>query len=398
MPASNPRTVRLTALPVLLLASVAAAACGAPGPTLPSPAACAAPHPTVATTHAATGTTSVDRWRTLAPAPAGVTTLGMTASAWTGREFLVTTVGKAGIHTAAYDPARCAWRTMPTPAPGTAPALTQQAIWDGTEILQFGIVNAALDPDSGTWRPLAPPPLRGLATTVWTGRQVLMWVGDAGYYEEPDNPPDGDGDGSQNVGAAYDPTHDTWRRLPAAPAGTSGAATVWTGTELLVIGDRGAAYNPSTRSWRRLPAIDTSGASVTWTGSVVLVAGGMDRHSNALATTEAYDPATNRVRDVAPMPSGRYQHAAVWDGNRLLVFGGVTTPAGTATDDFADAGPGLAYDPRHDTWTPLPAAPIPGRTGAIAVWTGSQAIVWGGFTVAADQRWLADGAALVPGA
>ncbi|HKD97564.1 MAG TPA: hypothetical protein VKB69_08160 [Micromonosporaceae bacterium] len=382
--------------PVLLLASVTAVACASPGRTDAPTAACAASHPTVATTGAATGNTSTDRWHTLAPAPASLTTFGMTTSAWTGRELLVTTLGKAGFHTAAYDPARCAWRTMPMPAPGTEPGMTQQAIWDGTEMLQFGVVNAALNPDSGTWRPLAPPPLDGLSTAVWTGQQVLMWAGDSGYYEDFDNSPDGDEDGVENVGAAYDPTHNTWQRLPAAPAGTSGATTVWTGTELLVIGHRGAAYNPSTRSWRQLPAIDTSGASVTWTGSVVLVVGGTHSDSNALATAEAYDPATNKVRHIAPMPSGRSLQSAVWDGNRLLVFGGLTVPAENAMGDFTDAGPGLAYDPRHDAWTLLPAAPIPGRTGAIAVWTGSQAIVWGGFSATADENWLADGAAYIP--
>ena len=45
--------------------------------------------------------------------------------------------------------------------------------------------------------------------------------------------------------------------------------------------------------------------------------------SNFFATGAAYDPQRKRWRQLPPAPiSGRYQNAAVWTGEGLLVWGG----------------------------------------------------------------------------
>jgi hypothetical protein len=54
---------------------------------------------------------------------------------------------------------------------------------------------------------------------------------------------------------------------------------------------------------------------------------------------------------------------------------------------------GEAYNPATNTWTALPAAPLRGRAGPIAVWTGHQMIVWGGSF---GNTGYTDGAAFTP--
>jgi hypothetical protein len=54
---------------------------------------------------------------------------------------------------------------------------------------------------------------------------------------------------------------------------------------------------------------------------------------------------------------------------------------------------GAAYDPASRKWHPIPSAPLAGRERHVAVWTGSEMIVWGGENSTGVLR---DGAALSP--
>lgn len=87
---------------------------------------------------------------------------------------------------------------------------------------------AAYDPRRDSWRPIAPAPLAGRErhVAVWTGRQMVVWGGDA--------------DGGRlrfSDGAAYDPAVDRWRRLPRSLlTARFGHTAVWTGSEMLVFG------------------------------------------------------------------------------------------------------------------------------------------------------------------
>ena len=69
--------------------------------------------------------------------------------------------------------------------------------------------------------------------------------------------------------------------------------------------------------------------------------------------------------------SGRSQHAAVWDGQELVVWGGNTASGKTAL--------GGIYHPDSDQWESMATGNAPSaRSGPTAVWTGSEMIVWGG--------------------
>ena len=93
----------------------------------------------------------------------------------------------------------------------------------------------------------------------------------------------------------------------------------------------------------------------------------------AMADGAAYEPVADRWDVLPPAPiAGRFGASAVWTGKEVLFWGGQD---GSATA-FAD---GAGYDPAIREWRVLPRAPIGARTGHQAVWTGSEMVVWGGF-------------------
>jgi Sporulation and spore germination len=267
------------------------------------------------------------------------------------------------------------WGMLPA-APIAAPDLSL-SVWAGDEMILFGRVErrgshdeilsstnvaAAYDPKANTWRRLpAPLSARGYPgnwNAVWTGKEMIV-LGD--------------------VNQAFDADENRWRRIPAAPAGRAGIA-VWTGKELVewgggccgdVSGD-GAAYNPSTNTWRKiaLPPVAGQQSPVgAWTGKELVIFAGRDPDGK-LVGGAAYDPAKNSWRRLGSNPEPARGAYAVWDGHEVLVVEG-TRASGLSTAT-------LAYDPATNGWRRL--APTSGRLGAAVVWTGSRFLVWGGRT------------------
>jgi N-acetylneuraminic acid mutarotase len=197
----------------------------------------------------------------------------------------------------------------------------------------------------------------------------------------------------RSVAASYDPSTGEWSTLPPAPLVP--VAGAWTGRELVVLDRRGnaAAYQPGNRRWRPIAPLPAprNGVSVVWDGLEVLVVGGSDGTGPLPAVGYAYDPAKNRWRTLPPMESGRRDAAAVWTGTRLLLWGGVTGRPGA----LAIPPHGLAYDPATNSWSALPKAPLLGRIGPKAAWTGRAMLVWGGSS-GDRSRVLNDGAAFAP--
>jgi len=118
--------------------------------------------------------------------------------------------------------------------------------------------------------------------------------------------------------------------------------------------------------------------SAVWTGSVMVIWGGRTNNNGSgygLDTGGRYDPATDTwsatSRQGAPLR--RSDHVAVWTGTEMIVWGGLIPTAGGYAND------GARYNPVSDTWTPMTIvdAPQP-RCLHTAVWTGSEMIVWGG--------------------
>jgi hypothetical protein len=243
-------------------------------------------------------------------------------------------------------------------------------------------------PQGATWRAVPPGPVDGrtFASVVWTGREVIVWGGEAG--SELARTADG---------AAYDPRKGTWRPLAASPISPrSEHIAVWTSKEMIVWGGIGlpgetvrdaAAYDPTKDEWRRIPKAPIEPAAfpvAVWTGNDIFV---WSRGGGA-----AFDPARDRWRRIPKSPLGaRADAAAVWTGCEVVIWGGRSIGEHGFFDD------GATYNPATRRWKPLPASPLgtervpnPGRVGGLpsvitargfihpnAVWTGDEVLVWG---------------------
>lgn len=121
----------------------------------------------------------------------------------------------------------------------------------------------------------------------------------------------------------------------------------------------------------------------------------------------AYNPATNRWRTLATPPTGMnlYASAAVWTGQRVVIFGGPNvglspppSPAnnnGIGSVSTSSLGVSASYDPRTDRWSPIAAFPLDPRTFETATWTGREVVIWGGSDPARAPA-LNNGAAYNP--
>jgi N-acetylneuraminic acid mutarotase len=70
--------------------------------------------------------------------------------------------------------------------------------------------------------------------------------------------------------------------------------------------------------------------------------------------------------------------------------------SGTTASGPAIAG-GATYDVATETWTPMDTTNAPTvRARASVVWTGNEAIVWGGSNNASGDKYYADGAVYRP--
>jgi N-acetylneuraminic acid mutarotase len=233
---------------------------------------------------------------------------------------------------------------------------------DGAPHLSDG---SAYNVANNAWRKMADSPLtsREAAATVWTGTEMLVWGGTSGQALLAD-------------GAAYNPAEDTWRPIAgSALSPRTGSAAAWTGREMLVWGGGetadGAAYDPAADRWRPMAASPLAGRTLpvtAWTGRELVVWSG-----SGLGDGAAYDPATDQWRMIARSPiPGRFAPATVWTGRELLVWGGDSEQTFVAED-------GAAYDPAADRWRALPPAPVGARAAPAAVWSGREMLVWGGI-------------------
>ncbi|MBX3226722.1 MAG: hypothetical protein KIT84_39120 [Labilithrix sp.] len=139
------------------------------------------------------------------------------------------------------------------------------------------------------------------------------------------------------------------------------------------------------------------GASASWVGDRFVLWGGSlcppeEGGGGGCDVGYAYDPRADRWSTLSKtnQPSPRYKHAAVWTGERLLVWGGEH-----AVNVFND---GASYDPVLDAWEPIPVTaetPSP-RKQPTLLWTGREMLVWGGLGPGSVPGALNDGALYDP--
>jgi len=186
------------------------------------------------------------------------------------------------------------------------------------------------------WRPLARAPIPGRldASTVWTGREMIIWGGV--------NRPAVGSAAPRSDGAAYDPSTGRWRKIAGSPSGVfggGGPAAAWTGTRMLVFvgnspdGPAAAAiYDPRSNTWRRLSkgplGVREQYASV-WTGRELLIFGGHSGNMPATPTAAALNPATGswrRLKALDAITGLGTVNGALWDGREAFISGVLYRP------------------------------------------------------------------------
>ena len=93
------------------------------------------------------------------------------------------------------------------------------------------------------------------------------------------------------------------------------------------------------------------------------------------------EPIARTISVVAQKTRGpfgnRIRPVGVWTGKEVIVWGGwIGRPFGVGPPQ----PDGAAYNPRTDRWRRIAEAPIPASGGAKGVWTGTEALIWGGST------------------
>ncbi len=305
-----------------------------------------------------------------------------------------------------YNPATATWTPVST-VNAPAARLNHTAFWTGTEMIVWGGDDfegrswngGRYNPATDTWTPISmdnAPTARSFYGIVWTGNEMILWGGanyefqfPEGYFMAVD----------QADGARYNPATDTWTPISEvdAPSARRNFATVWTGTELILLGgvsggarhpDIGAPQ-PDSRNeiWRYDPATDVwvSGsldsapefgylsklgredAVVVWAGEKILCL-----YGNYVSLYSPETDSWTRTRLMEGLGI-RYRPSVVWTGSHVIVWGGMGE-GGAPTFNS-----GFIYNPASDTWAPITAWAVEGRSYNPTVWTGKEMFVWGGY-------------------
>ena len=183
-----------------------------------------------------------------------------------------------------------------------------------------------------------------------------------------------------------------------------GHTATWTGAEMVIFGGsntnvrwgNGSRYLPATDSWVPITATDAPsprflGVAV-WTGLEVIIFGGTasQTESNVVTDHARYRPANDLWGPVSTTNalSGRFHAMAVWTGTSMIVFGGA--------NGMTVLGDGGIYTPSNNTWTLFAAPAGSQRHRGAAAWSGSEMLIFGGMgTLGGD--FLATGLRYTPG-
>lgn len=351
-------------------------------------------------------------WTAMPPLPSDIPYKPLVPgrTVWTGSEMIVwgSYNGGDGV---AFAPATNTWRYIPPSL--LSPRKSFAMVWAPTagKVVIFGGEGAqdgALYDPAGSWAPMKAPPPAFTAqygsAAVWstTTGEVLFFGGQAA------------GGALDATAAAYDPAADRWRMIAQSPLSARDAhGAVWSGDRMVVFGgyySGGAAdkasyatYDPVTDTWgpetfSSLPARANQIAVASPQGAIFWGGRATDFTPYANGAIVDASGASSVISEPFPavLPNNARWNAGGWFSNgRLWVFGG--SDGMTAANVDNAYGTGAYYDLATQAWTAMPSdgAPSP-RTSPAVVWTGSEAIVWSGFSGQVDPNGL--GIVLLDGA
>jgi len=310
------------------------------------------------------------------------------------------------------------WSLMPA-APTTfttAGRYLHTAVFDGKDMIVWGGIEstssvkntgARFDTIAGAWGAMSTvgaPSARAGHAAVWattsSGYREMIVLGGCtspGSYGASCSAYAADG-------ASYNPATNTWTPIPAPPTSTGFVGRwkhqmVWSGSEVVIWSGQtssgyakdGIRYDPIAKTWTTFatPSIDGRiEGTGQWTGKELLVWGGT---SPAKDDGARYLPGGGWSPITAPTVAAltstkRFGFAAWYGANFLFVFSGLSA-ASTPVPD------GAIYDPTLDSWTPMnPLDALSPRAYATTVWTGKEALVFGGTNSNSSfaSTWYAD--------
>jgi len=284
-------------------------------------------------------------WATLAPSGDPRQEVSFTEAGGKLYLFGGTTVEQQEV----YDPATGTWR--PTSGPGNLEGKLDHVhgVTVGGKIYYIGGLTGWPQPDVGTVHIYDP------ATGDWTqgapmggrsrgGGGVAVHDGKI-YYA-----------GGIADGAAvawldrYDPATNQWTQLPSMPTARDHFSAAVLEGKLWAIGGRGGpgaidkptgvneAYDIAAGKWstghKPLPTLRGGFAAAAIGCEIVIIGGeGGVANNGAHAAVEAYNPATNTWRSLAPMPTPRHGiQAAVLGSDIHIAAGGKSEGGGNTTD------------------------------------------------------------------
>jgi N-acetylneuraminic acid mutarotase len=320
---------------------------------------------------------------------------------WTGRRMVVWG-GNGGptyfdnLNTGGrYDPAINAWTATSTVNAPEGRWL-HTAVWTGSEMIVWGgntgfsryfNTGGRYNPATNNWSATTTvnaPLRRDSQSAIWTGREMIVWGGFAGNNDT-------------RTGGRYNPATNSWTAtaMSNSPSPREAHTAIWTGSEMIVWGgggdgffglSTGGRYNPTTNSWATTNGnapTARSGHTAVWTGLEMIIWGGQETnvvyYGNEKNTGERFMPSTDTWTGIANLsaPSPRQHHTAIWTGTRMIVWGGYFHDQNG--DHFLNNGG--RYDPATNSWAPISTTNAPtGRDLHTAIWTGSEMIVWGGYS------------------
>jgi hypothetical protein len=222
-----------------------------------------------------------------------------------------------------------------------------------------------------------PGPVAGAHLAVWTGSLYLVFAGPSSL-------------------ARYDPALDAWMPMSGAnaPMGFR-APALWNGTEMDIYGGSvggsssnpppypgpvlGSRYNPVTDSWTAYShgIYSVSGHTWIWVGTKAVMRGGRCEPYYDISC-EAYPPYTGFPQYY----DGGAWGTAVWTGSKAIFYGGYSyfrLGPGPGGYGFGTGNSVTIHDPVSKSWSSIAGDAISGgRYGHRAVWTGSRMLVYGG--------------------
>src|ERR1035437_1126455 len=319
------------------------------------------------------------RWTTMSPSP--LSAREDAASVWTGHLALfwggvtASTYSSSPLSNgASYNPSTNRWELLPKSPLSPRSGVT--ALWTGTVAIFIGgqgppnttppstftgteTDGATYNPTTRTWIRLPPLPTKGLGTpysitAAWTGQELITWSS-----FETTTPTGGNGvqTRSRELGAAWTPGQSSWRRLPSPPNNvfTGTATSTWLNGRDVLIGGTGCfggmscapslsgtaeIFNPVGNTWQSSPSapifirpdlVESTGASLVLINEISEIGG--PGFSFNPGDGFVFDPATNKVTALPPVPAGTIgpSSSMVWSGHSLLMWGAT----GNSTKTFA---------------------------------------------------------------